>query len=290
VAIQYPKPSLARVVALTVAAMLAFAGNSVLCRLALGQDLIDAASFATVRVASGAAVLALIVLPRRRSKAPESGSWRPVAALFAYMVCFSFAYLSLSAGTGALILFGAVQLTMILTALRAGEAFSPLSWLGFVVAVLGLVWLVLPGVTAPDPIGALLMTLAGIAWGAYSILGRISVDPLESTCRNFIRCVPLVLLVSVFSIGQFRSSMYGLLLAVSSGAVTSGLGYVAWYAALRGLTSMRAATVQLTVPALAAFGGVLWLSEGITPRLLLASAATLGGVGMVLAQRAARRV
>ncbi len=267
--------------------MLAFAANSLLCRLALGQELIDAASFTTVRVISGAVVLILIVLPRWRARGRASADWRSAAMLFTYMAFFSFAYLSLSAGTGALILFGAVQLTMFVAALRGGEQFPLLSWTGLTLAGLGLVYLVLPGLTAPDPMGAALMAIAGIAWGFYSLLGRNAADPLQATANNFIYSVPLVIIVSVLFMGEFHSSSWGLALAAASGAIASGLGYVIWYAALRGLAATRAATVQLSVPAIAAFGGVVLLSEQITLRLLLASAATLGGVGIVLAQRAA---
>lgn len=272
----------AKTVVLTLVAMLAFAANSLLCRIALGQELIDAASFATVRVLSGAVVLTLIVLPRWRMRGRAPGDWRSAAMLFTYMVCFSFAYLSLSTGTGALVLFGAVQLTMFITALRGGEQFSRLSWAGLTLAVLGLVWLVSPGVSSPDPFGAVLMAVAGVAWGIYSLRGRNSADPLEATANNFIYAAPMVVMVSLLFIGDFHSSSGGLALAVASGAVASGLGYTIWYAALRGLTATRAATVQLCVPAIAAFGGVVWLSEEITLRLLLSSAATLGGVWIVL--------
>lgn len=273
---------------LTLVAMLAFAANSLLCRLALGQELIDAASFATVRVISGAAVLIIIVLPRWRVRGRTSTDWRSAVMLFTYMVFFSFAYLSLSAGTGALILFGAVQLTMFVAALRGGEHFRLVSWAGLTLALLGLVYLVSPGLTAPDPIGAGLMAISGIAWGFYSLLGRNAGDPLEATANNFIYSVPLVIIVSLLFIGEFHISPTGLVLAAISGAITSGLGYVIWYSALRGLMAAHAATVQLSVPAIAAFGGVVFLSEQITPRLLIASIATLGGVWIVLAQRAKR--
>jgi drug/metabolite transporter (DMT)-like permease len=270
---------------LTIVAMLAFAANSLLCRLALGPGLIDAASFATVRVISGAATLTLIVLPRWRARGRAATNWRSAAMLFTYMVCFSFAYLSLSAGTGALILFGAVQLTMFIRALRSGEGFSPLSWAGLTLAILGLVYLVSPGVTAPDPLGAVLMAMAGVAWGIYSLLGRGAADPLEATANNFIATVPLVLLVSLASLGHVRGAAHGLALAVASGAMASGLGYVIWYAALRHLSATRAATVQLSVPVIAAFGGVLLLGEELTVRLVLASIATLGGVAIVIGAR-----
>jgi drug/metabolite transporter (DMT)-like permease len=273
---------------LTIVAMLAFAANSLLCRLALGQGLIDAASFATVRVIAGAVTLSLIVLPRWRARVRSSTDWRSVAMLFTYMVGFSFAYLSLSAGTGALILFGAVQLTMFITALRGGEEFPLWSWAGLLLAVLGLVYLVSPGVTAPDPGGAVLMAIAGVAWGIYSLRGRGAADPLEATANNFIYAVPLVLIVSLVFLGDLKTSPRGLALAMASGAIASGLGYVIWYAALRALTATRAATVQLAVPVIAAFGGVILLAEEVTARLVLASVATLGGVAIVLARRGAR--
>jgi len=268
--------------------MLAFAANSILCRLALGQELIDAASFATVRVISGAVALSLILLLRGRSRARSPADWRAATMLFTYMAFFAFAYRSLSAGTGALILFGAVQLTMFIVALGGGERFPGLAWGGLVLAIAGLIYLVSPGVTAPDPLGAVLMAVAGIAWGVYSLLGRGAADPLGATARNFVYAVPLVILVSLVFLRSFAGTPSGLALAAVSGAIASGLGYVAWYAALAGLTAARAATVQLSVPVFAAFGGVVLLSEQITWRLLLASAATLGGVAIVLTRRTAR--
>lgn len=265
--------------------MFAFAANSLLCRLALGAGLIDAASFMTTRVISGAVILTLIALPGWRRAGRDKTDWRAVAALVAYLIGFSFAYLSLAAGTGALILFGAVQITMFSVALRSGEKFSLVSWTGFVLAIFGLAWLVAPGVTAPEPIGAILMGIAGIAWGAYSLCGRSSENPLQATANNFIGALPFVLLVSVFFHQDMNVTRAGLGWAVASGALASGLGYVIWYAALPGLSSARAAIVQLSVPVIAALGGVLWLSEDISMRLVLASIATLGGVWIVLTER-----
>lgn len=281
-------PTALRTIALAVIAMLAFAANSLLCRLALGQDLLDAATFTTVRMTSGALMLSLIMALGRRRYTRGWPDWRPAGMLFIYMAFFSFAYLSLSAGTGALILFGAVQLTMFIFALRNGESFPILSWVGLVMAVVGLFYLVSPGITAPDPFGAILMTIAGIAWGFYSLLGRGVADPLEATAKSFAYSVPPALMVSLFFIEELRISPYGLMLAFASGAITSGCGYVIWYAALPGLTAGRAAAIQLSVPVIAAFGGVLLLSEAVTLRLLLASVATLGGVAIVVAQRAAK--
>jgi drug/metabolite transporter (DMT)-like permease len=274
-----------RTIWLTFIAMMAFAANSLLCRAALGEGLIDAASFTTIRAVSGAVTLLLIVLPNWRTKQTTPASWRSALMLFIYMAFFSFAYLSLSAGTGALLLFGAVQLTMFTAALRGGEPFSILSWCGRVLAVVGIIYLVLPGVTAPDPLGAALMVIAGIAWGLYSLTGKGVGNPLQATANNFLLAVPLAILVSVFFIGQLQISVRGLLLALVSGSVTSGLGYAIWFAALKGLKATRAATVQLSVPAIAAAGGVLVLAEPITLRLVLASAATLGGIAIVLKQK-----
>jgi len=271
---------------LTSLAMLAFAANSLLCRLALGQELIDAASFTTVRVISGALMLGLISWRRLRDRGRSgAGLWSAIA-LFMYMIFFSFAYLSLGAGTGALILFAAVQLTMFARALRDGEHFPWLSWIGLLMAVCGLVYLVSPGLTAPQPLGALSMALAGVAWGVYSLQGKRASDPLAATASNFLYCVPMVLCVSLVFAGRIDVTVSGVLLSAASGALASGLGYAIWYAALEGLSAARAATVQLSVPVIAAIGAVLLLAEPLTVRLVLASIATLGGVSLVLGQRA----
>lgn len=267
--------------------MIAFAANSLLCRAALGDAHIDAASFSSVRVVAGALMLGLILLVRGKARESGRADWRTVLSLYAYIVFFSFAYLSLDAGTGALILFGAVQLTMFAVALRRGERVTAIAWLGYLLAAGGLFYLVSPGVTAPAPLGALLMAVAGGAWGLYSLFGKGVPDPLAATARNFAWCVPLVLITSVLMAGELQLSARGIVLAIVSGAITSGLGYVVWYAALAGLTASRAATVQLSVPVIAALGGVLFLAEPVTLRLVLASVATLGGVGIVLAQRTA---
>jgi drug/metabolite transporter (DMT)-like permease len=270
---------------LTSVAMLAFAANSILCRLALGQETIDPASFASVRVLSGAAALLLFVTLGRRPLAKSGADVRSALMLVVYMVFFSFAYATLGAATGALILFGAVQTTMIAAALQAGERLPPASWLGLALAVSGLVYLVLPGVTAPDPLGAALMAIAGVAWGVYSLLGRGVADPLAATAVNFCYSAPLALAVSLLFRHEAILTTNGLALAIASGVVASGCGYVIWYAALRHLTATRASIVQLSVPAIAAISAVLLLSEPATTRLLLASVATLGGVAMVLSRR-----
>jgi drug/metabolite transporter (DMT)-like permease len=277
-----------RTALLTALTMLAFAANAVLCRLALHNGAIDPASFSSVRVVSGALMLALLAWPHWRRSGLPRADWRSAAALFSYMICFSVAYLWLQVGTGTLILFVAVQLTMFVVALRRGEHFSALSWLGLGLAVLGLVYLVAPGVTAPDPLGAGLMAAAGVAWGVYTLRGQAVTDPLAATASNFLFAVPLVLAVSVPFIGRLHAAWPGVALAVASGAIASGLGYALWYSALPGLKATSAATVQLSVPVIAAFGGVLLLAEPVTLRLVLASAATLGGVAIVLRRRAAR--
>lgn len=266
--------------------MIAFAANSLLCRLALGANQIDAASFMTIRVVSGAVTLAAILLVQSKGLRLAFNP-RTAFALLAYMVFFSFAYVTLGAAAGALILFGAVQLTMFGLALNAREYFPPLAWSGLMLAGAGLVYLVSPGLTAPDPLGAALMAVAGVAWGAYSVFGKGAVDPLAATASNFIFITPAVAAVSVVTLGDAHISAHGVLLAVGSGALASGCGYVIWYAALRGLTTARAATVQLSVPVIAAIGAVLLLSEPPTLRLLIAGVATLGGVAIVLSQRAA---
>ena len=255
--------------------------------MALGTGSIDAASFSTVRVLSGAIfLLALIAaLPRRGRRRPGS-DWFAVAMLFSYMVAFSFAYISLSTGTGALILFGMVQTTMLFWALRSGERPHPGEWLGLLLALAGLLYLVLPGLRAPSPSGSLLMAVAGISWGAYSLRGRTSSRPLLDNGSNFVRVLPLVLLVSLLAVSRIHLTPRGVLLAVLSGALASGAGYAAWYAALAGLTATRAAVVQLSVPVLAAAGGVFFLSEEVSLRLLVAMALILGGVGLALAGRA----
>jgi drug/metabolite transporter (DMT)-like permease len=268
--------------------MVAFAANSLLCRLALGQDQIDAASFTSIRVGAGVVTLCLILLARSKRPALAKMNWRSVAALAAYMVFFSFAYVSLHAGAGALILFGAVQITMFTVALRSGEHFAPLQWLGLALAVAGLVYLVSPGLAAPDPMGAVLMAVAGMSWGVYSLVGRGASDPLAATTTNFVFTLPIVVAVSLFALGGAHVSTRGAILAIASGAAASGCGYVIWYAALRGLTATRAAVVQLSVPVIAALGAAAFLAEPITLRLVLASAATIGGVAIVLVQRAAK--
>ncbi len=284
-----------RTAALTSLALLAFAGNSLLCRLALKQTSIDPASFTSVRLGSGALVLALLVAWRGRRQpgaaAPwAAGDWPAALALFVYAAGFSFAYVSLSTATGALLLFGVVQTTMIGWGLWRGERLRPLQWLGLATASAGLVWLLLPGLATPSLSAGLLMGSAGVAWAVYTLRGRTAGgDPTAVTAGNFLRAAPLALVLSLLLAGQARWDMPGLLLALASGALASGAGYAVWYTALRGLTATRAAILQLSVPVLAAAGGALLLGEALTPGLLLASLAVLGGVLLVILARAPAR-
>ena len=275
------KASSLQVVLLTTLAMIAFASNSLLNRLALGQKSIDPISYTTIRLTSGAIMLFLIAsLQRKNGGAILRGSWISAALLFIYAITFSFAYLSLSAGSGALILFGSVQVTMILVALRGGEHPQLMEWIGLGLALGGLVYLVFPGLAAPSWLGSALMMVAGIAWGFYSIRGRGSQNPLADTAGNFVYAVPMILALRLILFSDIQFSTRGLMLAALSGALASGVGYVIWYAALRGLTTTRAAIVQLSVPVIAAWGGVLFLAEIVSTRLLLAGLLILGGIGL----------
>lgn len=281
--------------------MVAFASNSLLCRAALKQTRLDAASFTFVRIFSGAAALWIIVEARKRftghrhdsteaQKTPQTawikaGNWTSAFALFVYAAFFSLAYNTLSAGTGALLLFGAVQATMILWGLRKGEQLDAVQIAGLVVAMTGLIVLLLPGLSAPPLIGSVVMLAAGVAWGVYSLRGAIASDAIAATAGNFLHAIPFAILTSLIAIRWINLDSLGLIYAVTSGAVTSGLGYVIWYAALPGLRATSAATVQLSVPVLAATGGILFLHESITVRYILASLAVLGGIFLVVIEK-----
>jgi drug/metabolite transporter (DMT)-like permease len=269
--------------------MLCFAANSILCRLALAPRLIDPATFTTVRVLSGALMLSLAVWLERR-RLPRLTHVNPfsVAALFAYFVFFSFAYMRLDAGSGALILIGAVQISMFSIAFWEGERFKSAQWVGLGMALSGFVYLVLPGASAPDPLGAILMAISGAAWGCFSLLARGVDHPVEANASNLLCCLLPAAAVSLFEVHGFATTPAGLLLAAASGAIATGFGYVVWYLALRELPAARAATVQLSMPALVSLGGAVFLSEPLTLRLLIASAAMLGGIGLVLSQRLER--
>ena len=310
----------------TLSALLAFAGNSVLCRLALEQLTIDPASFTSIRLLSGAIVLTVLLLsiPKLmlqekplaatevansnagivdnrslkshttsehhavyhfawfRLFALKQSNWLGGLSLFAYAAAFSFAYISLPAGTGALILFAMVQITMLSYALIKGTRFSLAQWFGFAMALLGLVYLFLPGISAPPLLGAILMGIAGIAWGIYSILGKRVVNPTQSTTENFIRATIITALLSLIFINHISISFEGALLAIASGAITSGIGYAIWYAVLPFLKAASSASLQLTVPVIATIGGSVWLGEEVSMRLALASISILGGVAIVV--------
>ena len=283
-----------RILILTLLAMIAFASNSLLCRLALKQTGIDAASFTSIRIFSGAVALWLIMRMRTASKVsnsslvtghwslPQAGNWPSALALFTYAAAFSFAYVSLSAATGALLLFGAVQATMILWGLRKGEPLHLRQLFGLALALAGLIALLLPGLSAPPLGGAILMLGAGVAWGIYSLRGKGTGDAISATAGNFFRAVLCAAVLSIALIAWTRFDRAGMVYAILSGAIASGVGYVIWYSALPGLKATSAATVQLSVPVLAAAGGILLLGEPLTLRFLLASIAVLGGIAVVV--------
>ena len=277
-----------RIALLTAAALVCFAANSILCRLALAQGAIDPAAFTGLRLASGALVLALIALRRTGTRPAESWSWLSAAALFAYAAPFSFAYVSLGAGVGALVLFAVVQATMIGWGVARGDRPRPAVWLGLAIAVGGLVGLTAPGAGAPDPLGVGAMAVAGAAWGVYTLRGRASaIDPVVANAASFARTLPVAaaLVAAAGVTGGLAASPRGAALAIASGAIASGAGYALWYAALRGLTVSRAAILQLLVPVLAAAGGVLLLGEIASLRLLVAGGAILGGVALAVSAR-----
>ena len=270
-----------RILILTSLAMFAFAGNSLLCRVALKHTAIDPATFTSVRLLAGAIALWLIARMRAGPRV-RSGNWSSALALFFYAAGFSFAYVHLSAGTGALLLFGSVQATMILFGLWKGERMNAWQGIGLATALGGLVALVLPGLSAPPLRSALLMMGAGMAWGVYSLRGKGAGDPLATTAGNFLRSIPFAVILSLLLATMARADADGIAYAILSGALTSGVGYAIWYAAVRGLKASNAATVQLSVPVISAIGGVLMLDEPITLRLMVASIAVLGGIALVV--------
>jgi len=271
-----------RLFALTLLAMTAFAGNSILCRLALQDTGIDAASFTLIRITSGALVLGLIVRIRGGKQHGGSGSWLSALALFFYAAGFSFAYTSLPAGTGALLLFGAVQITMLGYGLVRGERFGKQQIAGFILAFAGLVGLLLPGLSAPPLLGALLMLGAGLAWGVYSLRGTGVGDATRMTAGNFLRAVPMAGVLSLATLPIAVLDRSGIWYALASGALASALGYALWYTVLKEMGITSAATVQLSVPVIAAAGGIAFLGEHLTPRLLITSAAILGGIALAI--------
>jgi drug/metabolite transporter (DMT)-like permease len=264
-------------------ALIAFAANSVLCRLALGEKTIDASSFTVIRLLSGVVVLwVILMITRNKNSPPAKGSWPASLMLFLYGVTFSFAYITLDTGTGALILFASVQITMISLYIISGNRLHITERIGIFIAFLGFVYLILPGVSTPSVTGFSLMTIAGIAWGVYTLKGRDSVNPLMDTAYNFFRTIPLVIVLAVVAIGNGQCSTQGIILAALSGGIASGIGYTLWYVALGGLSAVQAAVVQLLVPAIAALGGVIFVSEAITLRLTLSGIMILGGILMTV--------
>lgn len=279
----------------TVLALCAFAGNSILCRLALGDEAIDAASFTNIRLASGIVTLMLILAffkgkketaqSANKSVQASTGSWWATAMLFVYAITFSYAYITLDTGTGALILFASVQLTLIIYGLLTGNRLHPAEWFGLLIAFAGFVYLVLPTLSTPSLAGFILMSLSGVAWGFYTLAGRQSNNPLADTSFNFLRTLPLVILLFVFTLHSVNISSAGIAYAVMSGALASGLGYTIWYKALPSLSAIQAGVVQLSVPILAAIGGVVFAAESLSMRLIVASMMILGGIMLVIATK-----
>lgn len=281
-------PLALKTILLTILALLAFAANSVLCRLALDENSIDAASFTIIRLLSGILILFILLnfkffSKENRSKAIDSkGSWSASLMLFIYAICFSFAYISLDTATGALILFGSVQISMILLSVFSGNRLHFSEWIGIFLAFSGFVYLILPDLTTPSLHGFVLMTLSGVAWGIYTLIGRGSKNALMDTAYNFLRTLPLLIIVAIFTFSQSNYTQQGVLLAIASGAIASGIGYAIWYQALSGLSATKAAVVQLSVPIIAALGGVIFVAEAITQRLTLSSLMVLGGILIVI--------
>jgi drug/metabolite transporter (DMT)-like permease len=280
----------AKTAALTLLALVAFASNSLLTRLALGTHQIDAAGFTAIRLVAGAVMLVALVVAHDRSwSAMKGATVAGPLALFAYAAPFSFAYLRIGAAVGALVLFGVVQLTMIGYGIARGERPSGTIWLGLLLAAAGLALLTVPSVTRPDPLGVLLMAIAGVAWAVYTLVGRGTADPVAANARSFLWSSPLAVALVLFFIGlhpEATPSARGIVLALVSGAVTSGLGYAIWYRALPSLTVTQAAVAQLSVPVIAALGAVVVLGEAISSRLVVAGVLVLSGVGLVLSARA----
>ena len=264
-------------------ALIAFAANSVLCRLALGNGAIDASSFTGIRLLAGAIALFTILSIKGSNKGASSkGSWTASLSLFLYAITFSYAYLSVDTGTGALILFGSVQITMIMLSLISGTRLHLIEWSGVILAFTGFIYLILPNITTPSITGFILMTVSGVSWGIYTLKGRSSKNPLMDTTYNFLRTIPFIALLAVFTLQNMNYSTEGIVLALISGAITSGAGYTIWYIALGGLSSTQAAVIQLSVPVIAAIGGVIFVSEVITMRLVISAAIVLSGILMVV--------
>ena len=279
----------ARTAALTLLALVAFASNSLLTRLALGTHQIDAAGFTAIRLVAGAVMLVALVVAQTKSWSAMKGAGvAGPLALFAYAAPFSFAYLRIGAAVGALVLFGVVQLTMIGYGIARGERPTPVMWLGLALAAGGLLVLTVPAVARPDPLGVMLMAVAGVAWAVYTLVGRGRSDPISANARSFLWSTPLAILLVALARSPVHATGRGIVLALVSGAIASGLGYAVWYRVLPRLTVTQAAVAQLSVPVIAAAGAVLTLGESISTRLVLAGVAVLSGVGLVLSARSRR--
>jgi len=274
---------------LTALTMVAFASNSILCRLALGEQAIDAASFTALRLLSGAAMLAVILAYRNDQFSLKKVNLVSASMLYIYAACFSFSYIKLSVATGALLLFGAVQLTMTGFAIAKGERPGLHSWLGILTAFAGLIYLLLPGVSAPPLFSAMLMIIAGIAWGIYTLRGKGAEQPIVTTGWNFIGTIPLAILTVLLSEADIRLTSEGIILSVVSGALASSLGYAIWYSVLPRIKPINAATLQLSVPIIAAFGGLVLVGEAVSLRLLIASLLVLGGIYVTIRASSASR-
>ena len=275
--------TLTKTIFLSVVALIAFAGNSVLCRLALSDNAIDPAAFTIIRLVSGVfTLLPLLLLSQRKVVYEKSGSWLSAFMLFAYALLFSYAYVSIDTATGALILFGAVQITLIFVSFLKGNRLGLAELSGVALALSGFVYLVLPELQKPSLGGFIMMSIAGIAWAMYTVGGQGSSNALRDTTFNFLRTIPLVIVLLVVTLSSFSLTPYGVGLAIASGAITSGLGYAIWYAALPNLTTTQAAVIQLFVPVIAAFGGSVFANEAITLRLTIAAGLVLGGIMLVI--------
>ena len=273
-----------KTVVLTMLALIAFAGNSILCRLALGDNAIDATSFTAIRLISGIVVLFVILFITKSNVKDDAtkGSWKASLMLFIYAITFSYAYISLETGVGALILFGSVQITMILTGIFLGNRLHKIEWLGVITAFVGFVYLVMPGVSAPPLLGFILMAIAGISWGFYTLAGKGSVNPLSDTAYNFLRTLPFLILILALTFEHTSLTNKGVMLAIASGGLTSGIGYTIWYAALKHITVIQAAVVQLLVPVLATLAGIIFAREILSLHFIISSIMILGGVLAVI--------
>ncbi|GHE96971.1 DMT family transporter [Thalassotalea profundi] len=276
------EPSTLKIACLTTIALCTFAANSVLCRLALESQLIDPASYTSIRLMSGAIALLILVYMGAGNLNTKKGSWSGGVTLFIYACTLSYGYISLDTATGALILFGAVQLTIMCVSIVKGEKIFVGEWLGIIIAFCGFVYLVYPLMSQPSFIGAILMAISGITWGLYTLIGKGSDRPLVDTCYNFVRTLPFVVVLFLFTFEQIEVTNQGILLAIISGVVTSGIGYAIWYQVLPYLATTQAAVLQLTVPVIAAIGGVFIVAESLTIRLILSSILVLGGIGLVI--------